>query len=80
MNEVKIGSVTLGKGRPRICIPICGGDLSLLPEEIRHAVLAGAELLEIRADSFMRDIPQSSLAPLLSALPDLVPLPMILTF
>ncbi len=80
MNEVRIGSVTLGEGRPRICIPICGGDLSRLSEEIRHAVLAGAELLEIRADCFIRNALHPSMAPLLRALPERVPLPMILTF
>lgn len=48
---VRWGRLTLGAGRPVVCVPVMGRDEVALGAFARSAVLAGAEVIELRADS-----------------------------
>ena len=48
---VRWGRLTLGAGRPVVCVPVMGRDEAALAAFARSAVLAGAEVIELRADS-----------------------------
>ena len=50
--SISIGSLILGEGMPKICVPLTGTTAQAVQEEAREAVLAGAELVEWRADFF----------------------------
>ena len=43
--------LTLGAGRPAVCVPVMGRDEKALAAFARSAVLSGAEVIELRADS-----------------------------
>ena len=44
--------IKLGAGRPVVCVPVMGKDEAALCAFARAAVASGAEVLELRADSF----------------------------
>ena len=48
---VQIGGAALSCGRPVICIPVMGEDMASLGAAARSAFEAGAEIIELRADS-----------------------------
>lgn len=43
--------VTLGEGRPAVCVPVMGQDEAALSAFARSAAACGAEVIELRADS-----------------------------
>lgn len=49
---VKWRNVTLGAGRPAVCVPVMGRDEAALGAFARSAAEAGADVIELRADSF----------------------------
>lgn len=49
---VTIRNVTLGKGIPKICIPLVSATLSSIMKEAAVAIAAGADLVEWRTDCF----------------------------
>lgn len=50
-NTVTIGSAWLGAGRCAVCIPVMGKNLEALCDAAKRAQAAGADLIELRADS-----------------------------
>lgn len=52
MKTVKIGNLEIGKGIPKICVPIMGRQKEILMEEAKEAVQAKADIVEWRADYF----------------------------
>ena len=48
---VRVGSVTLGEGMPKICVPVMGRAPKELREAAARARAAGADLIELRLDS-----------------------------
>ena len=48
---VRWGRLTLGAGRPVVCVPVMGRDEAALGAFARSAALSGAEVIELRADS-----------------------------
>ncbi len=49
---VAVGNVTLGEGMPKICVPVMGKTLEEISAAAARAAQAGADLIELRADSF----------------------------
>lgn len=58
---VKIGGVQLGAGRCAVCIPVMGDSLEALHMSAQRAKSAGADLIELRADSLCA-MPDAALA------------------
>ena len=50
-NPVRWRHLTLGAGRPVVCVPVMGRDERALAAFVRSAATAGAEVIELRADS-----------------------------
>lgn len=48
---VRWGSVTLGEGMPKVCVPVMGGSLDALRQAARRAAHARADVIELRIDS-----------------------------
>lgn len=48
---IKMGGVTLGAGRPAVCVPVMGESLEAIERAAGDAKAAGAEIIELRADS-----------------------------
>lgn len=48
---VRVGSMTLGEGRPALCVPVMGHTIEDIRAAAARAAQAGAELLELRVDS-----------------------------
>ncbi|MDO5378067.1 MAG: type I 3-dehydroquinate dehydratase [Clostridia bacterium] len=48
---VRVGSIVLGEGMPKICVPVMGTTPEELRAAARRARLAGADLIELRIDS-----------------------------
>lgn len=48
---VSVGSIALGEGMPKICVPVMGKTLGELRAAAHRAKLAGADLIELRIDS-----------------------------
>ena len=48
---VRVGGVTLGRGMPKICVPVMGPTLEEIRAQAARAAQAGADLMELRADS-----------------------------
>jgi 3-dehydroquinate dehydratase-1 len=44
--------LAIGEGLPKICVPLTGANQGALITEARHAIAAGADLVEWRADHF----------------------------
>lgn len=51
MKTVRMGSVILGKGAPKICVPVMGSDMEQIRRAACEACAAGAEIIELRIDS-----------------------------
>lgn len=51
-NTLKIRSLELGSGTPKICVPITGGNNNEVLEEVKLAKDAGADVIEWRADYY----------------------------
>ena len=49
---ISIGNLTLGEGMPKICVPLTAVTEEKLKDEAKAAVLAGADLVEWRADFY----------------------------
>ncbi|MDY5022581.1 MAG: type I 3-dehydroquinate dehydratase [Blautia sp.] len=49
---IQIKNLTLGSGIPKICVPLTGKTREAILDEAKNAVLAGAQMLEWRADFF----------------------------
>lgn len=49
---VRMRGVSLSDGLPKVCVSVMGRDALAMADAARRAVLAGAEILEIRIDSF----------------------------
>jgi 3-dehydroquinate dehydratase-1 len=49
---VRIGSVELGSGRPKVCVPLTGGTVEALEAEALEIRPAAADLVELRIDRF----------------------------
>jgi 3-dehydroquinate dehydratase-1 len=49
---ITVRGLPIGEGLPKICIPLTGASQEVLVEEARHAIAAGADLVEWRADHF----------------------------
>ncbi len=49
---VRIGSVELGSGRPKVCVPLTGATLRALQTEAEAITPAAADLVELRIDRF----------------------------
>jgi 3-dehydroquinate dehydratase-1 len=49
---VRIGSVELGPGRPKVCVPLTGATVEALEAEARDVPPAVADLVELRIDRF----------------------------
>ena len=49
---VKIRNITLGEGRPKICVPLTGRTKEELSTEAARAIAAACDLVEWRADCF----------------------------
>ncbi len=52
MNVICVRGLVIGKGKPKICIPIVGKDKESIFEQAKAAVEAGAQLVEWRVDHF----------------------------
>ncbi len=52
MNVICVRGLTIGKGKPKICIPVVGKDKEEILEQAQAAVAAGAQLVEWRVDHF----------------------------
>lgn len=50
--SIQIKNLTLGSGIPKICVPLTGKTKEAILEEAKNAVLAGAQMMEWRADFF----------------------------
>jgi 3-dehydroquinate dehydratase-1 len=78
---ITVRGLPIGEGLPKICVPLTGASQEVLVEEARHAITAGAELVEWRADYFTEvENPaavQRTLAALREALGDT---PLLFTF
>lgn len=48
---VRVGTVELGEGMPKICVPVMGKTLGELRAAASRAAQAGADLIELRMDS-----------------------------
>ena len=51
MRMVQIGSVTLGEGMPKICVPVMGADMEEIAAAALRARQAQGDLIELRIDS-----------------------------
>lgn len=49
---IEINGVSIGRGQPKICIPLTGTDRAALLEQASRARAAGADLVEWRADFY----------------------------
>lgn len=48
---VAVGNIRLGEGMPKICVPVMGKTLEEIAAAAARAAQAGADLIELRADS-----------------------------
>ena len=55
MKTVRLGSVILGDGAPKICVPVMGSDMEQIRRAACEACAAGAEIIELRIDSLSPD-------------------------
>ena len=53
---IRLGGVILGAGRCAVCIPAMGESIATLRESAHAAKEAGADLIELRADSLPKDV------------------------
>lgn len=51
----RLGSVILGDGAPKICVPVMGSDMEQIRRAACEACAAGAEIIELRIDSLSSD-------------------------
>jgi 3-dehydroquinate dehydratase-1 len=49
---ITVRGLSIGEGLPKICVPLTGASQEILATEARHAIAAGADLVEWRADHF----------------------------
>ena len=52
MNPLTIKNLTIGEGRPKICVPITGATEKEILKEIDSPDIIYADLIEWRADCF----------------------------
>lgn len=52
MKTLKIRQVTIGEGRPKVCVPLMGSSLEAVTAEAAAAASLGADLVEWRIDAF----------------------------
>ncbi len=52
MKTLRVGNIELGKGPPKICVPIMGESMGQLTESTVHAIGLDADMYEWRADHF----------------------------
>ena len=68
MYALKIRDVTLGQGRPKICIPVMGKDKEEILRQARIAAAAPSDLIEFRADAFAQILEKGQISPVWESL------------
>ena len=77
----KIGSVYIGEGIPKVCVPITGADLTEILEECKAAKESAADLVEWRVDYFNNAFDTDKVLNALVAIKEILgDLPLIFSF
>lgn len=77
---IQIKNITLGQGLPKICVPLTSRTAEELCRQARAAVMAGADLVEWRADFFEELEQEVKTAETLELLSDILdPIPLLFT-
>lgn len=81
MNVVCVRGLTIGKGKPKICIPVVGKDKEEIIEQAKLAVAAGAQMIEWRVDHFEEYYDTMAIVDILEQLRGIIGnLPLLYTF
>ena len=81
METIKLGGVTLGAGKPKICVPLMAFDKDELVRQARAAETLPCQLLEFRADHLEKEgwRDRQALAEMTHAIKEVIQKPLILT-
>jgi len=51
MGPVRVRGISIGEGRPKLCVPLVGGTLAEMEAEARAAAIIAPDMVELRVDS-----------------------------
>lgn len=81
MKIVEVRGVKIGEGRPKICVPIVGADITEIRKEARDMRHLPAEVVEWRADCFDEVMDTEKVRTILQELRDILgEIPILFTF
>lgn len=81
MNTVKIRNLEIGKGMPKICVPIVGRTEQEILESAREAIVEGPDVVEWRADWYTEVFRWECVESMLQSLREILgEIPLLFTF
>jgi len=80
MKTLNIKKLTLGEGRPKICVPLVADTLETLNSEVLDALKSEADLLELRIDYYVKKNGLHNVVKVVEHVRNLVNIPLIFTF
>lgn len=80
MKPIKIGSLTIGEGKPKICVPLVGSTIEDLLRQAEEVSGQPADLVEWRADFFRHWKRPEEVKRAAEEIHNRLPLPLIFTF